>query len=513
MLFIIILFYATASVTVDYTLEVKYKWLIVDGFDKAVISVNGQNTGPTLRTSEGDILKVTVINSLFTKGLTIHWHGMRLPGVPFMDGTPGITQCTINPNNNMTYEFVTDKFGTYWYHGHVESQRDDAFFGAMIVDNPKIPLINDHEVIIFISDFYKSYADTQILMLKSHPFMWVGPPQYILVNGLTNYNLTITYNKTYLIRFILATADSYVNISIPNHNVTIVEVEGTYTTPLSTSNLWINVGERYTVLLHTNNPGCYNINITGLNNNATGSIGLLYENCSTKPISAINTNVFNTSLITNLYPNTLPTSNKKLIMTFGMEFDLQMGKTYSINNISFEFPSMPILLSTYLKHNLKFPDTTQIILVELGDVIDITIINHLHQHPFHLHGHSFYVLDPGNSTMNLINPISRDTITVPENSTVTLRIIFDNPGIWLAHCHSTWHMIMGMSVVFAYPADTIPMPYGSFKICGSAIHGYTKNQYVLGLIFGICLAIIIVGIILYIYVYQRKKSEETIQLM
>lgn len=511
MLFLIILFYTIISTTIDYTLEIKYKWLTVNGFDKAVISVNGQNTGPVLRTSEGDILKVTVINLLFTKGITIHWHGMRLPGVPYMDGTAGITQCTINPNNNMTYEFVTDRFGTYWYHGHVESQRDDAFYGPLIVDNVKIPLVYDYEYIILISDFYHSYSDAQILMLKSHPYMWVGPPQYILVNGLTNYNMTVVHNKTYLIRFIMATADSYVNISIPGHNVSIVEIEGTYTVPFFTSNLWINVGERYTVLLHANNPGCYNINISGLNNNASGSVGLLYANCLTKPISKINTKVFDTNLITNLYPGILPMPNKKLTMTFGMEYDAYLGKTYSLNNISFEFPPMPILLSGYLQHNLKFNNATQIIPVNFGDVIDITIINHLHQHPFHIHGHSFYVICVGNIS-NIINPINRDTITVPENTTVVIRIVFDNPGIWLAHCHSTWHMIMGMALVFAYPLDTIPLPSTSFEICGKNINRHSEKQYVVGLILVIFLVIIIACSIFYIYHYRKKRGEE-MQLM
>jgi len=32
------------------------------------------------------------------------------------------------------------------------------------------------------------------------------------------------------------------------------------------------------------------------------------------------------------------------------------------------------------------------------------------------------------------NPMRRDTVQVPSMSSVTLRVIADNPGVWLFHC-------------------------------------------------------------------------------
>lgn len=59
------------------------------------------------------------------------------------------------------------------YHGHVEAQREDAFFGPLIVE-PKIRKVAyDEERIIMISDFYHQYGDVQLLMLESAPFRLV----------------------------------------------------------------------------------------------------------------------------------------------------------------------------------------------------------------------------------------------------------------------------------------------------------------------------------------------------
>lgn len=35
------------------------------------------------------------------------------------------------------------------------------------------------------------------------------------------------------------------------------------------------------------------------------------------------------------------------------------------------------------------------------------------------------------------NPIRRDTVQIPSNHSATLRIVADNPGVWLFHCTSS----------------------------------------------------------------------------
>jgi FtsP/CotA-like multicopper oxidase with cupredoxin domain len=96
------------------------------------------------------------------------------------------------------------------------------------------------------------------------------------------------------------------------------------------------------------------------------------------------------------------------------------------------------------------------------------IINNLDDgsHPFHLHGHSFYVLASyrsehgwgsfspyrtnGNAAMdpvlNVQNPLKKDTVAVPRKGYVVVRFLADNPGIWMLHCHVLFHQGSGMAM-------------------------------------------------------------------
>jgi iron transport multicopper oxidase len=64
----------------------------------------------------------------------------------------------------------------------------------------------------------------------------------------------------------------------------------------------------------------------------------------------------------------------------------------------------------------------------------------------HLHGHKVQIVNRAlnysstDPTLNpplvegQANPMRRDTVQVPQGSSVTLRVVADNPGAWLLHC-------------------------------------------------------------------------------
>jgi FtsP/CotA-like multicopper oxidase with cupredoxin domain len=95
------------------------------------------------------------------------------------------------------------------YHGHVEAQREDAFFGPLIVEPQFSRIAYDDEKIVMISDFYYDYGNVQLLKLESTPFRWVGSPQHLLVNGQLSHTITVRPGKVYLFRFISAAALSW----------------------------------------------------------------------------------------------------------------------------------------------------------------------------------------------------------------------------------------------------------------------------------------------------------------
>jgi FtsP/CotA-like multicopper oxidase with cupredoxin domain len=67
-------------------------------------------------------------------------------------------------------------------------------------------------------------------------------------------------------------------------------------------------------------------------------------------------------------------------------------------------------------------------------------------HPFHLHGHYFYVLGQPDA-LNLKNPAQKDTVNVPAKGEMVIQWQAKNPGRWFFHCHIEWHLDAGMARV------------------------------------------------------------------
>lgn len=91
-------------------------------------------------------------------------------------------------------------------------------------------------------------------------------------------------------------------------------------------------------------------------------------------------------------------------------------------------------------------------------------------HPFHLHGHKFFVLLQGRSgyppTADELpgylkehglteNPLRRDTVTVEGYAWAIIRVVLDNPGLWAFHCHNTWHAESGMLMQFLVQEEKV----------------------------------------------------------
>ena len=53
--------------------------------------------GPPVHVQAGDVLSVSLKNSLLTTGLSLHWHGFEMGDALEYDGVVGVTQCPISP--------------------------------------------------------------------------------------------------------------------------------------------------------------------------------------------------------------------------------------------------------------------------------------------------------------------------------------------------------------------------------------------------------------------------------
>jgi manganese oxidase len=126
----------TLIVEENQKIPITYEGHIFDGW-----TFNGTIPGPTIRVTEGDLVRIRVINS----NENTHAHSLYTQPINFgkdnaftMSGQPG---GTISPGRSYTYEFIAGPYGVYPYYCHVEPMADHinrGLYGMMIID-PKDP--------------------------------------------------------------------------------------------------------------------------------------------------------------------------------------------------------------------------------------------------------------------------------------------------------------------------------------------------------------------------------------
>lgn len=104
-----------------------------DGQRRGILTANRQMPGPSIQVCENDILVIDVINRLPGKAMAIHWRGQTQVEMPYMDGTPLITQCPIPSYTTFQYKFRASMSGTHLWHAHAGADVTNGIFGALIV--------------------------------------------------------------------------------------------------------------------------------------------------------------------------------------------------------------------------------------------------------------------------------------------------------------------------------------------------------------------------------------------
>ena len=281
----------------------------VDGYTfRYVIAVNDRIPGPTLIVYQNQLVKVNVLNRLFSDGITIHWHGMLQEKTNWMDGTGGITQCSIPPYHSFTYIFNATQYGTHWYHSHNGMQRTEGAYGALIVKQDAessesakekisemtgLPSFEDKpgEHTLLFADWFKTGALAEIFTKTRSGFLkylntdqaptpdtdplvrdqetpdgsaisyfpfWSG-----LINGKGRHEsvdyartrlsiFTVSPNNVYRFRFIGAQTFYSYRVSIDEHKMIVVATDGEWLEPVTVDYLIVFSGERYDVLVHAN---------------------------------------------------------------------------------------------------------------------------------------------------------------------------------------------------------------------------------------------------------------------
>ncbi len=172
---------------------------------------NGQVPGPTIRATQGDLVRVHFVNT-GAHPHTMHFHGWHHPD---MDGS--LAQHQVMPGKDFTYEFDADPFGLHLYHCHavpLKRHIHKGLYGTFIIDPKGADPTPRDEFVMMMNAFDTNFDnENEIYAVNTvahyhmhHPIrVTVGKPvriylvnitEFDLINSLHLHGMFFTVNRT-----------------------------------------------------------------------------------------------------------------------------------------------------------------------------------------------------------------------------------------------------------------------------------------------------------------------------
>ena len=160
----------------EYWINVEDKEIeIAPGVFFPAWTYNGQVPGPTIRATEGDLIKIYFTNK-GTKPHTMHFHGFHNSS---MDGS--MTEDFVLPGKSFTYEFEADPYGVHLFHCHaspVKQHIAKGHYGAYLVDpkNDTRPK-PDKELVMVMNAFDTNFdGENEVYAVNTKAFYYAMNP-------------------------------------------------------------------------------------------------------------------------------------------------------------------------------------------------------------------------------------------------------------------------------------------------------------------------------------------------
>jgi bilirubin oxidase len=402
---------------------------LVPGAPTEMFAYNGQFPGPTLQFREGDLVTVHFRNNL-PEPTTIHWHGLHLPftsdGSPFHPVAPG-------ERYDYVFTIRPGTAGTYWYHPHPHHrtgyQIAKGLYGAVIVTAADDPLRGLPEKLIIISD-NRLAADNSIDLPASLSPMGIVDREngregdLVFVNGVVMPTIRIRAGEVQRWRVINASAARVYRLTLPGHTLLHVGSDGgLFERAVEVTEILVANAERVELLVRgTGSPGDratlqalpYDRYIPQTRPHGwTRTRDLLSLQYTTqRPVTAA-------ALPAVLRPvpaldTTQSTARRLMVLTQGM-------------------------INGQMMDHHRVDVTAKLGATEIWEIENLVGMDH----PFHLHGFQFQVLDRN----GVAEPFRawKDVVNVPKHGTARFIVRYaDFPGKWMFHCHILDHEDHGM---------------------------------------------------------------------
>lgn len=445
---------------------------------------NGMIPGPQLIVDRGAHVSVPFTNGL-DEETTVHWHGLR-HDVRF-DGVPEFSQDPVRPGETFTYELFFPDEGVFWYHPHVreDRQQDLGLSGVMIVRDPENYPDVDSEEVVVLDDIL--FDDERIAPYGSsgetHTIMGRFGNEY-MINGAERYELETGPG---VVRFYLANVANArpFNIAIEDHDLKRVAGEiGRYERDELVQSVLLAPAQRVVIDVAFDEPGTYDlINrqperdvvigsikvVDGTGTDALASFASLSDHDDVRqdirsfeqhfdrdPDWTIELDVDWMQPMAGMPCHQMPDGSWMGDCEDAETDEHDEDEDHAFLEWEDEMPLVNAMSNTFNTEWIMRDASSGLenmdmgLEASVGDVVKIRFENlegsdHPMQHPIHLHGQRFLVLERNGEVQE--NLVWQDTVLLPIAESAEILVDVTNPGPWMMHCHIAEHLGAGMMTV------------------------------------------------------------------
>jgi FtsP/CotA-like multicopper oxidase with cupredoxin domain len=459
----------------------------IQGRDLVMMAFNGQIPGPLIEVGEASTIFVNFTNDT-PMPTAVHWHGLRLDNR--YDGVPGVTQDPVQPGERFRYQIYFPDPGIYWYHPHhrEDLQQELGLAGNMLVEPTAADYYNavDHEEVVMLDDLLLGPADVVPFGAESSNYMLMGRfGNVFLTNGEPEYGLDVDAGDVVRFHFTNVSNTRTFNLSFrptdgseaPPLPIKVVASDvGRFERETMVQSVVIAPAERYVVEVQFPLAGAYALTnqVQGINHRqglflqesavlgrvaASGGVAHAHD---FSVLRAHDDVIADIDRYRHLFDGA---PDHELVLTLEVDsLPMAIEQSMSLDWVYFNpvewTGTMPVMNwatdGSQIEWLLRDPSTGAENMdidwkFRVGDVVKIRVTNdraafHAMQHPLHIHGQRFLVLEQ-NGIPNQ-NMVWKDTVLLPTGSTTDILLELSNPGRWMVHCHIAEHLESGMKFVF-----------------------------------------------------------------
>ena len=464
----------------------------IRGRAMVMMAFNRQHPGPLIKVSEGSTIFVNFTNRT-PLPTAVHWHGVRLDNR--FDGVPGVTQDPVEPGETFRYQIYFRDAGIYWYHPHhrEDVQQEMGLAGNMLVDPIPENYYNEvnREEVLMLDDLLLADDDIVPFGDESANYMLMGRfGNVFLVNGEPDYSLQVdrgevvrlfltntSNTRTFNLSFRREDPDADGTEAILPMKVVGSDV-GRFEREAVERNAVIAPAERYVVEVRFPESGRYLMvnHVQGINHRqgvflpemtTLGTIDVSDRATDPDYSGTFETVREHTAVVAEIdaYRHLFdkPVDHELVLLLEVEDLPLPVEQSMAYDWIYFNpvewTGTMPMMnwastgeeVSWILRDPVAGADNMDIDWrFRVGDVVKIRIVNerdsfHAMQHPLHIHGQRFLVLEQNGVGND--NLVWKDTVLLPTGSTTDILLELSNPGSWMVHCHIAEHLESGMKFV------------------------------------------------------------------